>query len=364
MSPPSRFEDLRRDKLGQPDLSGLSFAFFGGFSFWPSYHQGPPEIVARRLGAEIRPAVDPTLDVLVIGSKRAKGRADARRKAESLRRRQQKRALKGEDVVPIEILDEDAFRHLVKLDVTGKSFTFFGDFEYCPPGFDDGRPPALTEAAGGIVRERVDEDLDYLVLGNRRGRGKTAAKRQAEAIRAAGGALQILSEEGFLELVRSEQPTGGELDFPSFLAQLRGIFDPRKLTRALKMLKAESFQLYVDVDDRQLVGVVRSQTGAGSIYSPWLTAKGRYGCSTPELYSCMGLQGKPCKHLMVLLVGLARTGGLDPTLAYEWAKATRGKRPKDDEDLAADTFLRYKGAEAGEIDWRPLETVPEDYYAF
>ena len=23
-----------------------------------------------------------------------------------------------------------------------------------------------------------------------------------------------------------------------------------------------------------------------------------------------------------------------------------------------------KGAEAGEIDWRPLETVPEDYYAF
>jgi len=28
------------------------------------------------------------------------------------------------------------------------------------------------------------------------------------------------------------------------------------------------------------------------------------------------------------------------------------------------TFLKYKGAEAGEIDWRPTETVPEDYYAF
>jgi hypothetical protein len=26
------------------------------------------------------------------------------------------------------------------------------------------------------------------------------------------------------------------------------------------------------------------------------------------------------------------------------------------------TFLRYKGAEAGEVDWRPTETIPEDYY--
>jgi hypothetical protein len=26
-------------------------------------------------------------------------------------------------------------------------------------------------------------------------------------------------------------------------------------------------------------------------------------------------------------------------------------------------FIRRKGAEAGEVDWRPTETVPEDYYA-
>ena len=29
----------------------------------------------------------------------------------------------------------------------------------------------------------------------------------------------------------------------------------------------------------------------------------------------------------------------------------------------AATFLKYKGAEAGEIDWRPTESVPEDFYA-
>jgi hypothetical protein len=27
------------------------------------------------------------------------------------------------------------------------------------------------------------------------------------------------------------------------------------------------------------------------------------------------------------------------------------------------TIVRYKGAEAGEMDWRPTETIPEDFYA-
>jgi hypothetical protein len=27
------------------------------------------------------------------------------------------------------------------------------------------------------------------------------------------------------------------------------------------------------------------------------------------------------------------------------------------------TFLKFKGAEAGEVDWRPTETIPEDFYS-
>jgi hypothetical protein len=30
----------------------------------------------------------------------------------------------------------------------------------------------------------------------------------------------------------------------------------------------------------------------------------------------------------------------------------------------SDTLLMYRGAEAGEIDWRPTETIPEDYFAY
>jgi hypothetical protein len=87
-------------------------------------------------------------------------------------------------------------------------------------------------------------------------------------------------------------------------------------------------------------------------------------CCTQNLNVCGGLRGKPCKHLLVLMVGLAQGNQLDPTAALNWAKATRGKKAVLDKDSMSATFIRYKGAEAGEVDWRPTETIPEDYYAF
>jgi hypothetical protein len=34
-----------------------------------------------------------------------------------------------------------------------------------------------------------------------------------------------------------------------------------------------------------------------------------------------------------------------------------------DEEVMSEPLLRYKSAVAGEIDWRPTETIPEDYYS-
>jgi hypothetical protein len=99
------------------------------------------------------------------------------------------------------------------------------------------------------------------------------------------------------------------------------------------------------------------------VYSCRLGSDGTYGCGTQNLRACGGLQGSPCKHLLVLIVGLARAGELDPTAAHAWTQATRGKLPVFDKDALSETFLKYKGAEAGEIDWRPTETIPEDFYA-
>jgi hypothetical protein len=346
------------------DLTGLSFAFFGTFSVWPSYHSGSPAEVALRSGATVRDTVDPDLNYLVLGDRRGTGRSEAKKKAEKLIVQAQKASRKGEIVSCPEIIDEAVFREMVRLDVSGKSFAFFGGFDCAPGGLEDGLLERMVQGVGGVARTEVDESLDYLVLGNHRGPGKITSQRKAEELRKAGSKIQTLTETGFLELVRSEAPGQTSTDFAGFLTQLYGTVDQGKLGRALKMLKAESFKLYVHLGEDRLIGVVRSQTGVGTVYASSLTPEGRYGCFQPDLSECMGLQGSPCKHLLVLLVGLARTGAMDPATAYAWIRATTGKGPRGNPDLAAQAFLEYKGAEAGEIDWRPTETVPEDFYAF
>lgn len=367
--PTTTMNTTKRSSKKRPhgDLSGLSFAFFGEFRIWPSYHVATPPDLARRRGATVRTTVDEDLDYLVLGDKRGTGRAEAKKKAEQLQRRAAAQKSSGSKTKRSpQVIDEAAFRDMVRIDLKGKHFAFFGSFDCCPEGFEDGLLTRMVDAVGGVVQTEVDESLNYLVLGQRRGPGKIAARNRAEQLQAAGVSVDILDENAFLELVRTEQPKKADTgtDFASFITRLYGLVDQGKLGRALKMLKGESFKLYVRLDAEHLVGVVRSQTGVGSVYASWLKPDGHYGCSTPELEDCMGLQGSPCKHLLVLLVGLARTGQMDPATAYTWIHAARGKRPDSDEELAADTFLQYKGAEAGEIDWHPTETIPEDFYAF
>ena len=153
------------------------------------------------------------------------------------------------------------------------------------------------------------------------------------------------------------------VDFGEFMTRLRQVTDPAKLSKATAMLKAEKFKLYAKVHDDHLVGVVKSQTNPDLVYACKLASNGSYSCGTQNVRACGGLQGSPCKHLLVLIVGLSRTDDLDPTKAHDWTQATRGKLPEFDKDSLTQTFLTYKGAEAGEVDWRPTETIPEDFYA-
>ncbi|MBP3957038.1 pentapeptide repeat-containing protein [Gemmata sp. G18] len=152
-------------------------------------------------------------------------------------------------------------------------------------------------------------------------------------------------------------------DFGEFLTRLKKVTDPAKLDKATDMLKAERFRLYAKVAPDHLVGVVKSQGNADLVYSCRLASDGKYSCGTQNLNICGGLRGSPCKHLLVLIVGLSKAGELDAATAHEWTQNTRGQKPELDKEAMTATFLQYKGAEAGEIDWRPTETVPEDFYA-
>jgi uncharacterized protein YjbI with pentapeptide repeats len=155
----------------------------------------------------------------------------------------------------------------------------------------------------------------------------------------------------------------GVMDFNAFHQSLSAKVDPARMEKAKSMLKADRFQLFAEVTADGVIGVVKSQSTDERLYSCRLGAEGSFGCCTQNLNICGGLRGAVCKHLLVLMLGLAKAGQLDPATADAWVDASKAQKPEIDSDEMSEAFLKYKGAEAGEIDWRPTETIPEDFYA-
>lgn len=158
-------------------------------------------------------------------------------------------------------------------------------------------------------------------------------------------------------------PKSGSMDFESFLEQLNAKVENARMQKAGSMLKAESFQLFAEVKSDGLLGIVKSQSSKELLYSCRLSSTGQFGCCTQNLRPCGGLRGALCKHLLVLIIGLAKARQLDPATVNHWIELSGTQKPAIDEEAMSATFIKYKGAEAGEIDWRPTETLPEDFYA-
>ena len=155
-------------------------------------------------------------------------------------------------------------------------------------------------------------------------------------------------------------------DINGLLARLHANIDERRMKRVLDMLKKERNQIFSEVEPALVRGIVRSQRDVDTVYSCVLTDDGTYSCCTPDMSQCMGLAGEPCKHLLVLVIGLARAGRFEPATADKWLVAANKKGPRWNKTVQshmADSLLKYKGVQAGEVDWRPTETIPEDFYA-
>lgn len=156
-------------------------------------------------------------------------------------------------------------------------------------------------------------------------------------------------------------------DVNGLVARLQQLIDPRRMKRTLDMLKAGKNQLFAEVEPTLVRGIVRSQREENLVYSCVLIEDGAYACCTPDLSICLGLRDEPCKHILVMLIGLARAGRLDPATVDRWVVAACGLKNyrwnKTTKNHVSDTLLRYKGVQAGEVDWRPTETIPEDFYA-
>ena len=158
----------------------------------------------------------------------------------------------------------------------------------------------------------------------------------------------------------------GRVDnFEQFKNHVQAHFDDSsRLDNAFKMLKKDRFQLFAEVTDKGVTGVVKSQTDPDLVYACSLTANGKYSCGTQNLRACGGLRGALCKHILVLMIGLARSNEIPLLSATKWILASIGQEAAPNKPMWTDVFLKYKGAESGDIDWRPTETMPEDYYAF
>jgi len=168
----------------------------------------------------------------------------------------------------------------------------------------------------------------------------------------------------FLKALKDKASASGPVDFAGMVDSLRKNLDKARIDKAMSMLKKDTFQLYFESKDDSICGIVKSQTDAELLYACQLTNEGSFACCTQNLNVCGGLRGALCKHILVLLIGLSKTEHIDTTTANRWMLASKLEQPALNKDLMTELFLRYKGAESGEIDWRPTETIPEDYYAF
>jgi uncharacterized protein YjbI with pentapeptide repeats len=161
-----------------------------------------------------------------------------------------------------------------------------------------------------------------------------------------------------------EKAVGGKVkDIATFLTALGLRIEDVKIDKATKMLKKVGFQLFNDVTDTFMSGVVKSQTDPDLVYACRISSDGKYACCTQNLNICGGLRGSICKHLLVLIIGLVKAEKLDPTTIDTWVAKSNQQKAELDKEVMGEIFIKYKGAEAGEVDWRPTETLPEDYYA-
>jgi uncharacterized protein YjbI with pentapeptide repeats len=166
-----------------------------------------------------------------------------------------------------------------------------------------------------------------------------------------------------LAAIATHKKKEGPIDLAAFMKRLEKAVDKPRMQKALSMLKKDRFQLFVETSGTQLSGVVKSQSDPDLVYSAVLSASGAFSCCTQNLNVCGGLRGALCKHLLVLIIGLAQSAQMEADTLDDWVQRSTLHQPALQRDVQSAILLRYKGVEAGEIDWRPTETVPEDYYA-
>lgn len=143
-----------------------------------------------------------------------------------------------------------------------------------------------------------------------------------------------------------------------------------KVYKAINMLRREKNLLYIEKAEGNLKAVVKSQTNPKKLeYACSIKADGSFFCGTQNLYPCGGLRGTICKHIILTLIATVKEGYMKNDELIDWVKKTINNRPKLNKSEATSIFLHYKDVINGNLDavkqieWRPVEILPEDLMA-
>jgi hypothetical protein len=140
---------------------------------------------------------------------------------------------------------------------------------------------------------------------------------------------------------------------------------PPRIEKAIKMYKKEVNLLYIDKNNESLKAVIKSQTNPNNLeYAVKISSQGRFFCGTQNLRPCGGLRGKICKHIILALIAAIKSnqGSIDELI--EWVEKSKTYEPFLDKPEATGIFMKYQHAIEGVIEWRPVEILPEDFFAF
>ncbi|MHA1228495.1 MAG: hypothetical protein ACTSPV_17340 [Candidatus Hodarchaeales archaeon] len=144
-----------------------------------------------------------------------------------------------------------------------------------------------------------------------------------------------------------------------------------KMGKALNMLKKEKHNLMVKEEDDEIYGVIKSQRNVDLLYAVALREDGTFLCGTQNLRRCGGLRGSgPCKHIYLMALVLCMTGTKPEKILPWYKKALKINYTlsKSDKETMRDIFEEYAKVLSGEfeqqeVEWREIETYPEDYLA-
>lgn len=219
----------------------------------------------------------------------------------------------------------------------------------------------MVRGIGEAMRLAVPTDLDPNKAAAASKAKRTVAKKEREAAELTAAKAKAAENKKVAKKIKKD--VGYVNDVATFLKALELRIEKAKIDRATKMLKTSGYKLYHDVTNKLVRGIVKSRSNARLVNACQLSHDGEFSCGTQNLHPCGGLQGSICKHLLALIIGLVQAGELNPTTIDRWVAKSQHTKAKFDKEALAAIFVKYKGAEVGELDWRPIETLPEDYYA-